>query len=201
PSILRHVADGVPGLAERFAQEREIVVTIREARIAVQGPLVRFHRLVPAVQVFQQNAEIVEQQGIAAAGSDGLEDAEYRLREAASHRPSPSETTTRSPTAPIERPESGMASGRWRRSCFRDFVIRLGGTFAAASACAVRSTIRSWNENRYDLRGPRSGDTKPALTRLRIVLRGSRSSRSTSRTPYWCIAGGSARALCLRGLP
>src|SRR2546422_8811543 len=72
PSILRHVPDGVPGLAESLAQEREIVVTVREARIAVQRSFVRFHRFVPAAQVFQQNAEVVEQQRIAAAGRDRL---------------------------------------------------------------------------------------------------------------------------------
>src|SRR5206468_10051184 len=43
PSILRHVPDGVPRLSESLAQEREIVMTVREARITVQRPFVRFH--------------------------------------------------------------------------------------------------------------------------------------------------------------
>jgi hypothetical protein len=94
--------------------------------------------------------------------------------------PTPSRTTTWSPTAPIFRPDSGMASGNCRRSAFSERVMRAAGTFDAASACAVRSTIRSWNENSQVLRGPRAGATKPALTSARIVLRGRRSSFSTS---------------------
>src|SRR5438552_8879799 len=95
--------------------------------------------------------------------------------------------TTRSATAQMFKPESGMASGRWRRSSLRDLVIRLCGTFASASACAVRSTIRSWNENSHALRGPRAGDTNSAAINARIVLRGRPSSFSTSPTPYGCI--------------
>src|SRR5688572_29445214 len=82
------------------------------------------------------------------------------------------------------RPESGIDSGRWRRSSLRERVIRLAGTLAAASACAARIRMRSWNEKRHALRGPRAGETKPAFTRLWIVLRGKRSSLTTSRTPY-----------------
>src|SRR5712691_4487504 len=117
--------------------------------------------------------------------------------ESACQRPAPSFTTTRSPTAPMLSPDKGMSSGRWRRSSLSERVIRFAGTLAAASAWAVRSTMRSWNENRNVLRGPRAGETKPALTRLRIVLRGRRSSFSTSRTPYCCMAGG---PVCPRGL-
>src|SRR5438046_1380639 len=87
----------------------------------------------------------------------------------------------------MESPDSGMASGRWRRSSLTDRVIRLCGTFASASACAVRSTIRSWKEKRQALRGPRAGETNPAAINARIVLRGRRSNFSTSRTPYWCM--------------
>jgi hypothetical protein len=94
----------------------------------------------------------------------------------------PSRTTTWLPTAPIDRPDNGLTSGSWRRSAFSERVMRAGGTFAAASACAVRSTIRSWNENSQVLRGPRWGATKPALISARIVLRGRRSSFSTSAT-------------------
>jgi hypothetical protein len=48
----------------------------------------------------------------------------------------------------MDSPESGIAPGRRRRSSLSERVIRRRGTFAEASACAVRSTIRSWNENR-----------------------------------------------------
>src|SRR5256885_11876987 len=58
-------------------------MTVREARIAVQRPFVGFHRLAPATQVFQQNAEVVEQQGIAAAGRDCLAIDAFRIGEAA----------------------------------------------------------------------------------------------------------------------
>ncbi len=85
-------------------------------------------------------------------------------------------------------PESGIESGRWRRSSFTERVIRLLGMLAAVSAWAVRRTIRSWNENSQALRGPREGETKPASMKVRIVLRGSRRSFSTSRTPYRCMA-------------
>src|SRR5712671_2879201 len=91
PSILRHVPDGVPGLSERFAQEREIVVTVREAWIAVQRSFVRFHRLVLAVQVLQQNAEVVEQQRIAPAGRDCLAVDAFRSGEAAGFVQEPSQ--------------------------------------------------------------------------------------------------------------
>src|SRR5262249_18483420 len=66
-------------------------------------------------------------------------------------------------------------------------VMRRWGTLASASACAVRSTIRSWKEKRHALRGPRVGETNPAAISARMVLRGRRSSFSTSRTPYCCM--------------
>src|SRR5712691_1340383 len=121
--------------------------------------------------------------------------------ESACQRPAPSFTTTRSPTAPMLSPDKGMSSGRWRRSSLSERVIRFAGTLAAASAWAVRRTIRSWNENRKVLRAPRAGETKPALTRLRIVLRGRRSSFSTSRTPYCCMAGRPVFALPVELFP
>jgi hypothetical protein len=40
-----------------------------------------------------------------------------------------------------------MDEGSRRRSSLTDRVMRARGTFAAASAWAVRRTIRSWNEN------------------------------------------------------
>jgi hypothetical protein len=83
----------------------------------------------------------------------------------------------------MDSPESGMAAGSFSRSDFSALLMRRAGTFAATSDCAVRSTIRSWNENRHALRAPRAGATKPAVTRARIVSRGMRSSLSTSPTP------------------
>ncbi len=80
-------------------------------------------------------------------------------------------------------PDSGIVSGRWRRNSRIERMIRRGGMLASASACAVRSTIRSWKENRHAPRGPRAGVTKPAAINDRIVLRDRRSSFSTSRTP------------------
>ena len=88
-----------------------------------------------------------------------------------------------SASAAMLKPESGMDSGRCRRSSLIDRAIRLVDTFAAASACAVRSTMRSWKENCHALRGPRVGETKPARTSVRIVLRERRSIFCTSRTP------------------
>jgi hypothetical protein len=61
--------------------------------------------------------------------------------------------------------------------------MRRCGTLALASACAVRSTIRSWNVNCHAPRGPRDGVTNPAAIRARSVLRGRRRSFSTSLTP------------------
>jgi hypothetical protein len=65
--------------------------------------------------------------------------------------------------------------------------MRRCGTLAATSDCAVRSTIRSRNENFSERRGPRSGVTKPASTNARIVLFGNPSNFSVSCTPYRCI--------------
>src|SRR5690349_25080499 len=83
-------------------------------------------------------------------------------------------------------------------------AMRRGGTLAAESACAVRSTMRSWKEKRQALRGPRLGVTKPACTSMRMVLRGSRRSCCTSRTPYGCtglfLGGRLARGLGRRRL-
>ena len=61
--------------------------------------------------------------------------------------------------------------------------MRRVGTFAATSACAVRSTIRSRKEKRQALRGPRIGETNPARTSVRMVLRERRSIFCTSPTP------------------
>ena len=103
--------------------------------------------------------------------------------DSACQRAPPSRTTTRSATAPIARPDSGIASGRRCLSSRIDRVIRRAGTLASTSACAVRRTIRSWNENRQAPRAPRVGVTNPASTSERMVLRGRRSRRWTSCTP------------------
>src|SRR5580658_463050 len=96
----------------------------------------------------------------------------------------PSRTTTWSPTALMDRPESGMDSGRSRRRLSSERRMRRCGIFASMSARAVRSTIRSWNEKRYSRRGPRAGCTNPARINLRVVSGASRRTRSTSRTLY-----------------
>src|SRR5258706_706356 len=129
PSILRHVPDGVPGLAERFAQEREIVVTVREAWIAVQRSFVRFHRLVVAVQVLQQDAEVVEQQRIAAAGRDCLAINALRVGEAAGFVQEPSQV------------DAGAQVRRIRFECARIGFQRGPGTAALELASAVEPVL------------------------------------------------------------
>jgi hypothetical protein len=84
----------------------------------------------------------------------------------------------------MQRPDNGISSGRRFLSSRIERVMRRAGTRASTSACAVRSTIRSWNEKRHAPRAPRDGVTNPASTSERMVLRGSRSSRWTSCTPY-----------------
>ena len=85
--------------------------------------------------------------------------------DSASHCRSPWRTATSGPTAEMRRPVSGTSSGSWRRSCTRAFTTLRGGILLASSWSAVRSSITSWNENRYSLRGPRAGVTKPASIR------------------------------------
>ena len=80
-------------------------------------------------------------------------------------------------------PDIGIAAGKWRRNSRSERVIRRAGTFASASACAVRRTMRSWKENCQAPREPRAGATKPAAISDRIVPRDRRSNRSTSRMP------------------
>ena len=93
--------------------------------------------------------------------------------ESACQRPARSFTITSSATALIERPESGIDSGSVARKAFTALAILRLETLEATSACAVRSTMRSWNENRSALRAPRSGATNPAFTSARIVCAGS----------------------------
>src|SRR5579862_2611478 len=81
-------------------------------------------------------------------------------------------------------PDSGSDSGSSRRRLSSERRMRCRCTLASMSARAVRSTIRSWNENRYSRRGPRPGRTKPARIRLRVVAGASCRTRSTSRTLY-----------------
>src|SRR5687768_11100104 len=107
--------------------------------------------------------------------------------DSACQRLPPSFTTTWSPTAPIDRPESGIAAGSFARRAFNALVMRRAGTCAVTRDWAVRSTIRSWKEKRQALRAPRAGATKPAATSARMVSRGRRSRRSTSPTPYGCV--------------
>jgi len=83
----------------------------------------------------------------------------------------------------MARPDSGIASGSRFLSSRIERVMRRAGTLASTSACAVRSTMRSWNEKRHAPRAPRAGVTNPAWTSERMVLRGRRSRRWTSCTP------------------
>src|SRR5260370_26676370 len=94
-AILRHVPYGLPGFAERLAQQPQIVETVREARVAVQRSFVGFHRLVPAVQILQQNAEVVEQQGIVAARRDCFAIDALRIGEATGFVQEPSQVDMR----------------------------------------------------------------------------------------------------------
>ena len=80
-------------------------------------------------------------------------------------------------------PDSGIASGRWRRSSFIERLIRRCGTFAAAQRLRGAQHDQVLERELPARRGPRAGETKPASTSERIVLRGRRSSLSTSRTP------------------
>src|SRR6185295_8796705 len=89
--------------------------------------------------------------------------------------------------------DSGADSGRRRFSSSTPLLRRLCGTRAVARARALFSKIRSWKEKSQVLRGPRAGETSPASTSERMRRRGSRTSRSTSRTLYWCIADRPSR--------
>src|SRR5882672_5126868 len=71
------------GPAERFAQEREVVVAVGEARVLVQRPLVCIHRGALAAHVLEQDAQVVEQQRLVAAGEDRAAINALRFREAA----------------------------------------------------------------------------------------------------------------------
>ena len=83
-------------------------------------------------------------------------------------------------------PESGIESGRRRRSSFIDLVMRRWGTFAVDQRLRGAQHDQVLERERHASRGPRAGETKPAAIKARIVLRGRRSSVSTSRTPYGC---------------
>jgi hypothetical protein len=92
----------------------------------------------------------------------------------------PSCTTTWSPTASTRSPDKGIEVGNCARRRRSERRMRVVGTFACTSPCAVRITTRSWNEKRYSRRGPRAGDTKPASIRPRTIERGNPSRRATS---------------------
>ena len=85
-------------------------------------------------------------------------------------------------------PDSGIASGRWRRSSLTERVMRLARNVGRGERLRGAQHDQVLERERHALRGPRAGETKPASISARIVLRGRRSSFSTSRTPYWCMA-------------
>src|SRR6266571_9204056 len=68
PAVLRHVTDGVLRFLQLLEQQRKVVVAIREPGVGAQRGLVRLHRFRFARHVLEQNTEVVEQLGIAAAG-------------------------------------------------------------------------------------------------------------------------------------
>ncbi len=64
---------------------------------------------------------------------------------------------------------------------------------ASASACAVRSTIRSWNEKRHALRGPRAGDDEAGVDQ--------RADRAARQAQQLLDVAHAVRVHHLRGLP
>ncbi len=95
----------------------------------------------------------------------------------------------RSPVSGSSSRQRGLQPRQRRR------ILR-GGIFAACSACAVRSSIRSWKVKRHSLRLPRVGATKPGVdqagddacatgpawpaTRRRVKVAAAASGRVTS---------------------
>src|SRR5258706_13645781 len=106
-------------------------MTVREARIAVQRPFVGFHRLAPAAQVLQQNAEVVEQQRIAAAGRDRLAIDAFRIGEAAGFVQQPSQV------------DAGAQVRRVRAECTPVGFARGRGVVALELASALEPVFRA----------------------------------------------------------
>src|SRR5262249_29069305 len=70
-AVLRHVPDGFARHVELFAEERELVVAVGEAGVRAQRRFVDLDRFFLAVHVDEQDAEVVEDERLGAAGSDG----------------------------------------------------------------------------------------------------------------------------------
>ena len=80
------------------------------------------------------------------------------------------------------RPESGIGLGQVLAQFLERSTHAPARDLGLVSARAVRSTIRSWKENRYAAAG-RAPAYEPGVDQRPIVLRDRRSSLSTSRTP------------------
>ncbi len=99
----------------------------------------------------------------------------------ACHWPSRSRTATSAPMAVMRRPVSGSSCGSVAFSRASERRILRGGIFDACSACAVRSSIRSWKVKRHSLRLPRVGATKPSAISPATMLRDRPSIAWTRR--------------------
>ena len=80
-------------------------------------------------------------------------------------------------------PRSGLPSGSCSFSLRNALRTRRGAMRAETSPCAVRSSTRSWNENRSSPRGPRVGWRNPARTYARTCDTERPSIFATSRAP------------------
>ena len=72
-------------------------------------------------------------------------------------------------------------------SAFTDFVIRLRAP-CRRERLNLRRDDQILEGEEPGIAGPRAGRDESASINARIVLRGRRSSFSTSRTPDWCMA-------------
>jgi hypothetical protein len=76
------VPDRLARLSQLLAQQRQVVVAVGQIGIAAQCALVGFHCFATAIQIVEQNAEIVQERGVAAAACiDGIAVDTLRLRE------------------------------------------------------------------------------------------------------------------------
>src|SRR5690348_1653558 len=66
-TILRHVADRFPRLAQRFTEERQVVAAIGQARVLAMSAFIGLERLFLASHVLEEYAEVVEEPRILAA--------------------------------------------------------------------------------------------------------------------------------------
>src|ERR1700741_3800112 len=81
PAVLRHVTDCFLRAAQLLAEKRKVVVAIGHRRVGAQCRLVRLQRLRLALEVFQQDAEGVEEQRIGPPGPEPAAIRSLRLLE------------------------------------------------------------------------------------------------------------------------